>query len=150
MTDIYDSWGNTLSVQDVSGQEITSAELIANLNPFRYRGYYFDSETGLYYLQNRYYDPQTCRFVNGDVFICTGQGFTGNNMFAYCLNNPVNRTDPLGKLAATATVAGSAIGFVLWELGKTLLGLLAGYLIADTLIWSQKLTEIVVEWDGGV
>ena len=131
---IYDSWGNTLSVQDGNGQEITNAEHIANLNPFRYRGYYFDSETGLYYLQNRYYDPQTCRFVNGDGYVSTGQGFTGNNMFAYCLNNPVNCTDPSGKLAATATVAGSAIGFILLELGKALLGLLAGYLIADTLV----------------
>ena len=72
--------------------------------------------------------------MNGDGYVSTGQGFTGNNMFAYCLNNPINCTDPSGKLAVTATVAGSAIGFVLLELGKALLGLLAGYLIADTLV----------------
>ena len=103
---IYDSWGNTLSVQDGNGQEITSAEHIANLNPFRYRGYYFDLETGLYYLQNRYYDPQTCRFVNGDGYVSTGQGFTGNNMFAYCLNSPVQFVDKTGTLVALANAGG--------------------------------------------
>ena len=60
---IYDSWGNTLSVQDGNGQEITGPNDIGNLTPFRYRGYYFDSDTGLYYLQNRYYVPEKKLFV---------------------------------------------------------------------------------------
>ena len=64
---IYDSWGNTLSVQDANGQEITSPNNMGNLNPFRHREYYFDTETGLYYLHSRYYDPQTCRYVNGNT-----------------------------------------------------------------------------------
>ena len=55
---IYDSWGNTLSVQDANGKEITDPNHMGNLNPMRYRGYYFDTETGLYYLQSRYYDPR--------------------------------------------------------------------------------------------
>ena len=80
MADIYDSWGNTISIQNGNGQEITSPNDIANLNPFRYRGYYLDSETGLYYLQSRYYDPQTCRFVNGDGYISTGDSV---NSFSY-------------------------------------------------------------------
>ena len=67
MADIYDSWGNTISIQNGNGQELTGPNDIANLNPFRYRGYYLDSETGLYYLHNRYYDPQTCRFINADT-----------------------------------------------------------------------------------
>lgn len=75
---------------------------MGNLNPFRYRGYYFDTETGLYYLQSRYYDPETCRFVNADGYISTGQGFTGNNMFAYCLNSPVQLIDKTGTLVALA------------------------------------------------
>ena len=85
----YDAWGNVLSV---SGD-------IANLNPIRYRGYYYDSETRLYYLQSRYYDPQVKRFVNADGFASTGQGFIGQNMFVYCLNNPVCYADENGELS---------------------------------------------------
>ena len=64
---IYDSWGNTICIQDRNRQELTGPNDIANLNPFRYRGYYLDSETGLYYLYNRYYDPQTCRFFYSSI-----------------------------------------------------------------------------------
>ena len=65
-------------------------------NPLRYRGYYYDVETGWYYLNSRYYDPATGRFINADGYASTGQGLLGANMFAYCLNNPVNRVDPSG------------------------------------------------------
>ena len=75
----YDSWGNILSQ---SGD-------LATLNPFRYRSYYYDTETWFYYLQSRYYDPAIGRFINADSYASTGQGILGNNMFAYCLNNPV-------------------------------------------------------------
>ena len=67
--------------------------------PLRYRGYVYDQETGLYYLQFRYYNPELGRFINTDAYTATGQGFIGNNMFAYCLNNPVNYVDPTGTLA---------------------------------------------------
>ena len=66
------------------------------MNPFRYRGYYYDTETGLYYLQSRYYDPEIGRFINADGLVSTGQGVLGNNMFAYCENNWVNFSDPSG------------------------------------------------------
>jgi len=66
------------------------------VNPFRYRGYYYDTETGLYYLQSRYYDPEIGRFINADGLVSTGQGVLGNNMFAYCENNWVNFSDPSG------------------------------------------------------
>ena len=79
----YDAWGNVLSV---SGD-------IAYLNPIRYRGYYYDSETRLYYLQSRYYDPQVKRFINADGYTSVGQGFIGYNMFAYCGNNPIRFAD---------------------------------------------------------
>ena len=69
---------------------------IAFINPIRYRGYYYDSETGLYYLKSRYYDPETGRFINADGYASTGQGVLGNNMFAYCNNNPVMYSDPSG------------------------------------------------------
>ena len=91
----YDAWGRVLSA---TGD-------LANINPLRYRGYYYDTETGWYYLQSRYYDPIVKRFLNADVFASTGQGFLGYNMFAYCINNPVMQVDYYGDFAAEATVA---------------------------------------------
>ena len=72
---------------------------LINRNPYLYRGYRYDRETGLYYLNSRYYDPETGRFLNADVFVSTGQGVLGNNMFAYCLNNPSTLVDYEGKAA---------------------------------------------------
>ncbi|OQB24453.1 MAG: tRNA3(Ser)-specific nuclease WapA precursor [Firmicutes bacterium ADurb.Bin182] len=86
----YDAWGKLL---DVSG---TKAATLGQDNPFRYRGYYYDTETGLYYLQSRYYNPEWCRFINADVYVSTGQGLLASNMFAYCANNPVLLKDPSG------------------------------------------------------
>lgn len=86
----YDAWGNVISTTD------TTAIGIANLNPIRYRGYYYDTDTGLYYLQSRYYNPQVGRFLNADNQLSTG-GMTGINLFAYCGNSPVNRIDPSGE-----------------------------------------------------
>ena len=69
---------------------------LANINPFRYRGYVYDSETGLYYLKSRYYDPVTGRFLNADMYCDTQSNIFGTNMFAYCNNNWVNQIDPEG------------------------------------------------------
>lgn len=88
----YDEWGNTLSTSDND---------IANINPLRYRGYYYDSETGYYYLQSRYYDPSICRFINADIpeiVNVTKDVYTGINLFPYCNNNPVNNSDPTGYI----------------------------------------------------
>jgi len=87
----YDAWGNHTVSYENNGN--TTA---ARYNPFRYRGYYYDVETGLYYLNSRYYDPQVGRFINADSYVSTGQGLLGNNMFTYCGNNPINRVDPYG------------------------------------------------------
>ncbi len=84
----YDEWGN---VTDISGNTD-----IANINPIRYRGYYFDSETGYYYLQSRYYDPDICRFINADIaeIAQISKGIpAGTNLFAYCSNDPLNNVD---------------------------------------------------------
>ena len=79
---------------------------VAEMNPLRYRGYYYDTETGFYYLQSRYYDPNLGRFINADAYSSTGQGILGNNMYAYCNNNPVILSDPQGYAAGwTNTVA---------------------------------------------
>ena len=85
----YDAWGNCATLQDANG--------IATLNPFRYRGYYFDQENDLYYLQSRYYDPETCRFVNADdISYLDPETIGGLNLYAYCGNNPVMSVDPEG------------------------------------------------------
>jgi len=95
----YDSWGKPLSITDVNGNDISSnASHVANVNPLRYRGYYWDAETGLFYVNSRYYDPETGRFINADGMVQTGQGLTDKNMFAYCGNSPINRADPSGMI----------------------------------------------------
>jgi RHS repeat-associated protein len=93
----YDAWGKVLSVTNASDTVQTSASFIGNINPIRYRGYYYDVETGFYYLQSRYYDPETGRFVNADGLVQTGTGLMDKNMYAYCLDDPVNNIDPTGQ-----------------------------------------------------
>ena len=92
----YDAWGNVISITDNNGNAITSPNHIGNLNPFRYRGYYQDTETGLYYLMSRYYDPVTHRFINADGYFQAGTTILDGNTFAYCANNPVSRADTGG------------------------------------------------------
>ena len=93
----YDTWGNVISVTDINGKEITNANHIGLMNPIRYRGYYYDSEIGMYYLQSRYYNPQVGRFINVDNKISdVGGNILGYNLFAYCFNNPANMDDFTG------------------------------------------------------
>ena len=88
----YNAWGKVLSATGT----------LAGDNPLRYRGYVYDTDLCMYYLNSRYYDPEICRFINADSFASTGQGFAGMNMFAYCLNNPVCYTDENGTDAESA------------------------------------------------
>ena len=101
----YDAYGKLLSVKDASGTEITDPSHIANLNPIRYRGYYFDSETGFYYLNSRYYDPEICRFISPDDASLLGANGTipSYNLYAYCENNPVNHIDLNGNIGLFCT-----------------------------------------------
>ncbi len=94
----YDAWGNTVSVTD------TSEDNWSTLNPFRYRGYYFDIETGLYYVLSRYYNPEIGRWINADNMIITSSDLMGLNLFAYCSNNPVNRVDPSGQFGISIII----------------------------------------------
>ena len=101
----YDAWGNC-TVYDSSAKVLTDPTSIANLNPLRYRGYYYDAETGFYYLQSRYYDPAICRFINADTFATTdANGFLSANMFAYCENNPVGNSDSEGEFPIQVVAA---------------------------------------------
>ncbi len=87
----YDTWGKIFSITG------SQASTVGALNPYRYRSYRYDTETGLYYLNSRYYDPEVGRFINADGYAFPReQGILGNNMFSYCGNNPVNRADPNG------------------------------------------------------
>lgn len=96
----YDAWGNILYNTDND---------FLNYNPLRYRGYVYDTETGLYYCQSRYYDPALGRFLNADAFASTGQGIIGNNMFAYCKNNPIQYMDASGTAATLVQPLGNGI-----------------------------------------
>ena len=87
----YDAWGKLLSITG------SAASTVGAANPIRYRGYYYDTETGFYLTGTRYYDPVVGRFINADSTVSTGQGLIGTNMFAYCGNNPICRYDPTGR-----------------------------------------------------
>ena len=93
----YDAWGRVT-------ENATSADTqnITETNPIRYRGYYYDTETRLYYLKSRYYDPAVKRFLNVDGFVSTSVEDAAKNMVAYCLNNPVIYADPDGKMTVEA------------------------------------------------
>ncbi|MBS1401534.1 MAG: hypothetical protein HPZ79_00915 [Oscillospiraceae bacterium] len=91
----YDPWG-AVTVKNASGALDNDDTSIGNMNPLRYRGYYYDNETGFYYLESRYYDPVVGRFISPDSYASTGQGALGCNMFAYCENDPILYSDPCG------------------------------------------------------
>ena len=123
----YDAWGNH-TVTDYTDFGL------GDVNPIRYRSYYFDTETGLYYLQTRYYDPQIGRFINiDDISYLEPETINGLNLYAYCLNNPIAFVDPSGNSStawwewalAGIAVVGLIVGAVFT--GGTLLGaVLAG------------------------
>ena len=96
----YDAWGKVLSIKDANGVTIAddiNSTHVASINPIRYRGYYYDIDKKMYYLNSRYYYPEIGRFISADGYVSTGQDILGTNMFAYCGNNPVNREDPTGQ-----------------------------------------------------
>ena len=106
---VYDSWGKQLSCTG------SLASTLGVANPLRYRGYIFDDETGLYYLQSRYYNPEQGRFINADAQLGKVGGILTHNAFVYCLNNPITASDPDGHFfmlltAAVGAVVGAAVG----------------------------------------
>lgn len=109
---VYDAWGNHKTYVQNNGtfvdilvetsytQSGLNNKLIAQISPFRYRSYYYDIETNLYYLNSRYYDPETGRFINADDISVLSEGkdfFNGLNLYAYCGNNPISNTDTSGE-----------------------------------------------------
>ena len=112
----YDSWGVPISVID------TSNVGLATINPFRYRSYYYDEETKLYYLNLRYYNPIFRRFISIDSYVSTGQKDLGYNMYSYCANNPINSIDSCGKLWKKLKKFVSSIGNSLKKIAKKVFG----------------------------
>ena len=117
----YDAYGNYMYGQ--LGYDSYEAN---DPNPFRYRGYYYDKDLDLYYVNGRYYDDWSGRWINADKFVSTGQGLLSCNMFAYCNNNPVNYVDPtgcfgIGALAAITTTS-MLIGGVAQLISNTVAG----------------------------
>ena len=114
----YDSWGRAVSI---SG---TMAATVGQKNPFRYRGYYFDAESGMYYLQSRYYDPEIRRFISADdVNVLNVQdNLYDKNLYIYCENNPIVRKDSNGKLWITAVAVGIAAQYVGDVIGNVIEG----------------------------
>ena len=102
----YDPWGQ---VESVTG---SLANTLGQLNPMRYRGYYLDVETGYYYLQSRYYEPEMRRFINADDILLAK--LTDNNLFSYCGNEPVFSIDLEGQFAVRADIIADAIDFVIF------------------------------------
>ena len=105
----YDAFGNH-KVYDGIGDERTEANFIGNINPIRYRSYYYDTETGLYYLQTRYYDPEIGRFISPDsIDYLDPETVNGLNLYAYCYNNPVTYVDPSGNSPWSWVLSGLSI-----------------------------------------
>ena len=98
----YDSWGRPLSVTG------SLANTLGAVNPIRYRGYYYDTETGLYLLKTRYYDPETGRFISSDG-VLDNRDVSTLNLYSYCGNDPINNADEDGRWVASA-IAGAIIG----------------------------------------
>ncbi|MDO5809310.1 MAG: RHS repeat-associated core domain-containing protein [Lachnospiraceae bacterium] len=131
----YDSWGRAVNI---SG---TMAATVGQKNPFRYRGYYFDSESGMYYLQSRYYDPEIRRFISADNIIVTGTSveYQNVNLYEYCSDNPINFQDPSGHFILSALAGAGAYFF------EAIVSLGASYLltkeiagVVDEFAWYRK------------
>ena len=100
----YDGWGKVLSVVE------NTTNNIGSINPFRYRSYYYDEETSLYYLNSRYYNPEWCRFINADGIIGANQDILSLNLYAYVSNNPISNADDEGSYAWALPALSTTIG----------------------------------------
>ena len=155
----YDAWGVCTITQD------STACNIATINPYRYRGYYFDAEIGMYYLQSRYYDASISRFINGDqaeIIAFSSVGY-GNNLFAYCSNSPANHKDSSGYAVETAFDIASIlwslfdlinkpswanVGFLLWDIASLIPFLPGSYVVKGGKIGIKVASKIDDFIDG--
>jgi len=143
----YDEWGAVTSIYTPHNSQTENT--IANINPLRYRGYYYDNETGYYYLQSRYYDADICRFINSDDIVITGLSkslYSGLNAYSYCRNNSINCIDKDGYMAGTiATGVGISILFetIMELLGYAVVGLTVGAIIGGVILVGYILAVVI-------
>ena len=113
----YDLWGKLISATPASSS--SDPKGILTKNPFRYRGYYYDNETGYYYLNTRYYDPQVRRFISADDMIPeVGSSVQGHNLFAYSFNDPINLMDDSGEWPRKITLKAKETAQKVAEISK--------------------------------
>ena len=139
----YDSWGTPLSTTG------TLASTLGAQNPFRYRGYVYDAETGLYYVTSRYYDPEIGRFINADSQLNAKDGILGYNLYAYCNNNPIMYSDPSGHsiilacIIVGAVIGGLAGGHIAAKVSKAQTGKVNGWAVAGGIVGGGVLGGLV-------
>ncbi len=110
---VYDAYGNNKCLNP-NGTVNSTETFIGNLNPIRYRSYYFDAETNLYYLKSRYYDPEICRFISSDSIEYNNlERLHGLNLYGYCHNNPISYFDNTGHFSIGSAVALLGFAFLL-------------------------------------
>ena len=117
----YDSWGKPVGMTDAT------ADGVGSKNPFRYREYCWDEETGLYYVNSRYYDPETCRFISADdisLVSASPMALTDKNLYAYCDNNPIARLDLDGMfwMHVAAALTGAVVNVAITYVSKKVTG----------------------------
>lgn len=122
---IYDAWGKLLKTEYIGSNIWSLHYSMAEENPFRYRGYYYDTETGFYFLKSCYYEPPIGRFNSADGQL--NDGLLGSNQYVYCENNPVMFIDPSGNFAISTFLISMAVGtLVSWGLSEIFGSQIAG------------------------
>ena len=141
----YDEWGKLLSIE--TAEDSNAEQLaIAEANPLRYRGYYYDSETGMYYLQSRYYNPEFCRFISADGFeYADTSGELNANLYMYCWNNAVTFKDAEGTTPKLAISFEDIVVYFV-NLGRKLKDK-ADESAAKT---KAKISKLVSKWDKSI
>ena len=179
----YDAWGKVISITDRNGNDINNLKTekfdpttdetiteydengnvivpvhpyvqLARINPILYRSYYYDKETGWYYLTSRFYSPELCRFINSDNYALptvTPTELTDKNLFAYCDNNPITRFDKDGQIWAVAVGIGAAVGAVVGIAGQILSDMVTSALKRELYIsnWQTYVGAVVGGAAGG-
>jgi RHS repeat-associated protein len=131
----YNMWGKLISTTG------SLASTVGVKNPYRYRGYRYDTETQLYYLQSRYYNPEWGRFINADSLIGEMGESLAHNMFAYTTNNPVNKMDPTGECAAVAGI------YLIPGIGEVALAATGAIIVGGVVLWTgSRLATTIRSW----